>query len=353
MRAVIAGTGIDIPPITVDNHALARIMETSDEWIRTRSGIVERHYASPDQASSDLAVEAARRAMANAGTTPDGIDYLIFATMTPDHYFPGSAPPLQEKLGMPDTPCLDIRQQCAGFVYALQLGDALIRSGQYRRVLLVGAEAHVMFMPWSERTWEVVLDPEAAPLSEEERRYNTQTRDRTVLFGDGAGAVVLEAREEDGRGIIDHVLHTRGSEAKRLWVDAGGSAYRPYFHPDMYAADQHIPIVEGRKVYALAVTLMPEVTLELLARHGLTVDDLDLVIMHQANLRINEAVQKRLGLPDEKVFNNIQRYGNTTAGTIPIALHEAIEAGRAKPGDLVCFVGLGSGLNWGAVLCRL
>ena len=353
MRATIAGTGIYIPPTVVDNHGLARIMETSDEWIRVRSGIVERHYAGPDQASSDLAVEAARQALKNAGMDPEDIDYLVFATMTPDHYFPGSAPPLQEKLGMPDIPCLDIRQQCAGFVYALQLGDALVRSGQYRRVMLVGAEAHVMFMPWSERTWEVVLDPEAEPLSEEERQVNTTTRDRTVLFGDGAGVVILEAQEDDDRGILDHVLHTRGREAKRLWVDAGGSAYRPYFDPEIYETGRHIPIVEGRKVYALAVTYMPEVTLELLERNGLTVDDLDLVIMHQANLRINEAVQKRLGLPDEKVFNNIQHYGNTTAGTIPIALHEAIEAGRAKPGDLVCFVGLGSGLNWGAVLCRL
>ncbi len=354
MRAVITGTGRYIPPVTVDNHALARIMETSDEWIQVRTGIAERHYAADGMASSDLAVPAARQAMEAAGIGPEDLDYVIFATMTPDYYFPGSAPPLQEKLGLPDIPCLDIRQQCAGFVYALQLGDALIRSGQYRRILLVGAECHVMFMPWSKRTWEVVLDPAAGPLEEEERRKNTETRDRTVLFGDGAGAVVLEAREDgNGRGILGHVLHTRGSEARRLWVDGGGSNYRPYFDPPMYEAGRHIPIVEGRKVYALAVTHMPEVTLEVLARHGLTLDDLDLVIMHQANLRINEGVQKRLGLPDEKVFNNIQRYGNTTAGTIPIALHEALEQGRAKPGDLVCFVGLGSGLNWGALLCRL
>jgi len=353
MRAVITGTGRHIPPTTVDNHALSRIMETSDEWIQVRTGIVERHYAAEDEASSDLAVPAVRQALDSAGLAPEDLDYVIFATMTPDYYFPGSAPPLQEKLGLPDIPCLDIRQQCAGFVYALQLGDALIRSGQYRRVLLVGAEAHVMFMPWSRRTWEVVLDPGAGPLSEEERRKNTETRDRTVLFGDGAGAVILEAREGDDRGIVDHVLHTRGSEARRLWVNGGGSRYRPYFHPDMYAADDHIPIVEGRKVYALAVTHMPEVTLEVLGRNGITLDDVDLLVMHQANLRINEAVQKRLGLPDEKVFNNIQKYGNTTAGTIPIALHEALEQGRAKPGDLVCLVGLGSGLNWGAVLCRL
>ncbi len=178
------------------------------------------------------------------------------------------------------------------------------------------------------------------------------TRDRVVLFGDGAGAVVVEASDDDSRGVIDCLLHTNGNEAERLWTKAGGSAFRPYFHPDMFTSGDYVPVVEGRKVYALAVTFMPKVTLEILERNGLTLDDLDLVIMHQANLRINEGVQKRLDLPDEKVFNNIQKYGNTTAATIPIAFHEALDQGRAKPGDLVCFVGLGSGLNWGAILYR-
>ncbi len=352
MRAAITGTGMYVPPLTIDNHGLSRIMETSDEWIQVRTGISERHYAAPDMATSDVALPAARQAIEDAGLSPEDIDYLIFATMTPDYYFPGSAPVLQEKLGLVNAACLDIRQQCAGYIYALQLADALIRADQHRNVLVVGAEAHVMFMPWSDRSWDVATGRSAEPLSPEEIAKNTETRDRTVLFGDGGGAMVLQP-SDNGPGIVDVLVKTDGTEAKRLWTPAGGSAFRPYFHPDMYYSGDQIPIVEGRKVYVLAVTRMPEVVLEILERNGLTLDDVDLVIMHQANLRINEAVQKRLGLPDEKVFNNIQRYGNTTAGTIPIAFHEALESGRAKPGDLVCFVGLGSGLNWGAVLCRL
>ncbi len=352
MRAVITGTGMYIPEATVDNDALAKVMDTSDEWIRVRTGIAKRQYAAPDQATSDLAVPAARQAIENAGLEPADIDYLVVATMTPDYYFPGSAPFLQRKLGLEHIPCLDIRQQCAGFVYALQLADALIRSGQHRRVLVVGAEAHASLVPWNDATWRVALGQDEGPVSAEEFARNTATRDRVVLFGDGAGAVVVEARDDDDRGVIDCLLHTNGDQAERLWTKAGGSAFRPYFTPEMAESGDVVPIVEGRKVYALAVTFMPQVTLEILERNALTIDDLDLMIMHQANLRINEGVQKRLELPDDKVFNNIHNYGNTTAGTIPIAYHEALEQGRAKEGDLVCFVGLGSGLNWGAILYR-
>jgi 3-oxoacyl-[acyl-carrier-protein] synthase-3 len=352
MRAVITGTGMYIPEATVDNNALAKIMDTSDEWIKVRTGIEKRQYAAPDQASSDLALPAALQAIANAGLSPADIDYVIFATMTADYFFPGSAPFLQRKLGLEHVPCLDIRQQCAGFVYALQLADAVIRSGQYRRVLVVGAETHASLIPWSPESWRVALGESDGPVSPEEFDRNTVTRDRVVLFGDGAGAVVVEAMEDTQRGVIDCLLHTNGDEAERLWTKASGSAYRPYIQHEMIDSGDVVPVVEGRKVYALAVTFMPQVTLEILERNGMTIDDLDLVIMHQANLRINEGVQKRLDLPDDKVFNNIQNYGNTTAGTIPIAFHEALEQGRAKPGDLVCFVGLGSGLNWGAILYR-
>ncbi|HSL19686.1 MAG TPA: beta-ketoacyl-ACP synthase III [Methylomirabilota bacterium] len=352
MRAVITGTGIYIPELRVSNDTMSEIMDTSDEWIRVRTGIEQRHYAAPDQATSDLAVPAARRALEDAGLQVSDIDYLIVATMTPDYFFPGSAPYVQRKLGLEHIPCLDIRQQCAGFVYALQLADAVVRSGQARRVLVIGAEVHAALVPWSEESWKVARGEAAGPLSPEEFAKNTESRDRVVLFGDGAGAVVVEASDDDRRGVVDCLLRTNGNEAERLWTKAAGSAFRPYFHPDMYHSGDYVPIVEGRKVYALAVTFMPKVTFEILERNGLTTDDLDLVIMHQANLRINEGVQKRLGLPDERVFNNIQKYGNTTAATIPIAFHEARQQGRVKPGDLVCFVGLGSGLNWGAVLYR-
>ena len=273
--------------------------------------------------------------------------------MTPDYFFPGSAPFLQRKLGLEQVPCLDIRQQCAGFVYALQIADALIRSGQHKRVLVVGAEVHASLVPWSDTSWNVALGRDEGPVSDEEYEKNTSTRDRVVLFGDGAGAVVVEARDEADAGVVDCLIHTNGNEAERLWTKASGSSFRPYIRQEMIDSGDVTPIVEGRKVYALAVTFMPKVTLEVLERNDLTIDDLDLVIMHQANLRINEGVQKRLELPDEKVFNNIQNYGNTTAGTIPIAFHEAIEQGRAKSGDLVAFVGLGSGLNWGAILYRV
>lgn len=352
MRAVILGTGMYVPDRVVTNHDLTRIMETSDEWIQIRTGIEQRRYAEAGTASSDLGVEAARAALDDAGVTPGEIDYVIFATMTPDYYFPGSGAILQRKLGLSPVPCLDIRQQCAGFVYALQLADAVVRSGQHRKVLLVGSEVHTSLQPWPESSWRVLLGDEPGPVSPDEAARNTATRDRTVLFGDGAGAVVIGA-EEGERGILDVLLHADGSNAERLWTKAGGSAFRPYFHTTMVETGDITPVVEGREVYRLAVTHMPQVTREILARNGLETDDLDLVVMHQANLRINEGVQKRLGLPDEKVFNNIQRYGNTTAATIPIAFHEARKAGRVKEGDLVCFVGLGSGLNWGAALYRV
>ena len=338
-----------VPPGVVSNDALARIMETSDEWIRQRTGIEERRYARPGEASSDMAVPAARDAIANAGLKPEDIDYMVFATMTPDVYFPGSGPFLQRKLGLGKIPCLDIRQQCAGFIYALQMGDALIRAGSYRNVLVVGAEVHSCFMPW--KSWHLLDDGVTEHASDEEKEANTRTRDRTVLFGDGAGVVVLSA--EDGeRGILDVLIRADGDEAEKLWTPAGGSAYRPYFDPSMSESGAVTPVVEGRDVYKLATRYMPEITNQILEQNGLTIDDVDLVVMHQANLRINEAVQKRLKLPDEKVFNNIQRYANTTAATIPLAFHEARQAGRVKDGDLVCFVGLGSGLNWGAVLHR-
>jgi len=351
MRAIIAGTGIHVPPNVVDNHLLAKIMDTSDEWIRQRTGIVTRNFADPGQATSDVAVPAAEQALEDAGLAEGDVDYVVFATMTPDFYFPGSGAILQHKLGLRPVPCLDIRQQCAGFVYGLQLADALVRSGQYRNVLVIGAEVHAGLMPWT--CWDILIGGAERRPPAEEFAFNTRFRDRAVLFGDGAGAVVVVPGEGDERGILDVELHTDGSHVDKMWVRAGGSAFRPYFEPGMHARGDTVPIVEGREVFKIAVTLMPQVVLHILQRNSLTLDDLDLLIPHQANLRISEAVQKRLGLPDEKVFNDIQKYGNTTAATIPIALHEARQAGRARPGDLVCLVGLGSGLHWGAVLYRV
>ncbi len=350
MHTVLAGTGMYVPGNVVDNHRLSKVMDTSDDWVRQRTGIVTRRFADLDQGTSDMAVPAARAALEDAGVGPDEIDYVVFATMTPDHYFPGSGPIMAAALGLPHAPCLDIRQQCAGFLFGLQVADALLRSGQATTVLLVGAEVHGGFMPF--RSWDVILGKSDGPVSEEEYAFNTRFRDRVVLFGDGAGAAVVRRQEGDS-GLIDLRIRTDGSMVDKMWVNAGGSKYRPYFSADMHENGDIVPIVVGREVFRTAVTYMPDAVHEILERNGLTLDDLDLLVMHQANLRINEAVQQRLGLPDEKVYNNIQNYGNTTAATIPMAFHEARTARDLRPGALVCFVALGSGLSWGAALYRV
>ncbi len=278
------------------------------------------------------------------------IGYLVLATMTPDYYFPGSGPIVQHKLGLGPIPSLDIRQQCAGFVYGMQIADVMIRSGQHEHVLLLGAEVHGGLMPW--KSWDVALGQSDRKISPEEFAFNTRFRDRTVLFGDGAGAFVLSASDDDSAGIEDIAVYSDGQHVDKMWVPSGGSAYRPSFDPAKIETGDSVPIVAGREVFKAAVTLMPEAVEGILERNGYGLDDLRLLVMHQANLRINEAVQKRLGLPDEKVFNNIQKYGNTTAGTLPIAFHEARTERGLVPGDLICFVALGSGLNWGAALYR-
>ncbi len=351
MRTVIRGTGMYVPPFPCDNDRMSRIMDTSDEWIRQRTGIGCRHFAPPGVATSDIAVHAAEQALANADVAKEAIDYVVFATMTPDNYFPGSGSKFQAKLGLRTVPCLDIRQQCAGFLYGLQVSDALIRSGQAKHVLLVGAEVHGGFMPW--KSWDIILGESDRKVTPEEFEWNTRFRDRAVLFGDGAGVMVLSGADDDAKGLLDIRLHTDGTLWDKMYVPAGGSAYRPYFEPAMVERGDIVPIVEGPEVFRAAVTAMPAAVQEIVQANGLTVPDLDLVVMHQANLRINDAVRKKLELPEDKVFNNIQKYGNTTAATIPMAFHEARAAGKGAPGELVCFVAVGSGLNWGAALLRM
>jgi 3-oxoacyl-[acyl-carrier-protein] synthase-3 len=350
MRTVVRGTGFSVGEHLVPNSNFEKVMDTSDQWIRERSGIEQRYFVADGTSTSDLGVRASRIALEQAGIAPSDIDYVVFATMTPDHFFPGSGSLLQSKLGLANIPALDIRQQCTGFIYGLQVSDALLKARAARRLLLIGAEVHSPFMPFAD--WETVLGLADRAPTPEERAINTQVRDRSVLFGDAGAAVVLERDDaETERGLIDFELHTDGSNFQKLYVPSG-MAHRPYVSPEMIKRLEHVPHMDGKQVFRMAVTKMPEVARSLLSRHGYTVSDVKMFIFHQANLRISEAVQQSLGIAPDRVYNNIQRYGNTTAATIPIAYDECRRAGRIKPGDLLCFVGLGAGFHWGAALLR-
>jgi 3-oxoacyl-[acyl-carrier-protein] synthase-3 len=352
MRAVIAGSGSCIAPMLVTNDMLARIMDTSDEWIRERTGVEQRYFVERGTSTTDLAEGAARRALEAAGVSAADLDAIVFATMTPDHFFPGCGGMLQHRLGMRPGPCFDIRQQCSGFIYGLELADLHIRAGKARTVLLVGAEVHSGFMPWREGSWARLGGEVDAPLAEGEREVNTRTRHLTVLFGDAAAAVVLTAAEEGTRGVIDAMLFADGAEADKLCVPGVGFRHRPYVSEGQVARAEFVPVMDGRHVFRMATTRMTEVAQSILKRNGLTIGDLRMVLMHQANRRINEYVQKALGLPDDKVVHNIQKYANTTAGTIPLLWDECAREGRIGPGDLVLMVAFGAGMTWGAALVR-
>ncbi len=349
MRTQILGSGFVTGQNLVTNDQLARMMDTSDEWIRERSGIETRYFVEQGTTTSDLGAGAARKALEDAGVAKEEIDYIVFATMTPDHYFPGCGGILEDKLGLSNVPALDIRQQCTGFIYGLQISDALLKGGQARTVLLVGAEVHTGFMPWTK--WDYLLGRGGEPPTAEEKAVYTTFRDRVVLFGDAGGAVVLRQGEGD-TGLLGFQVHSDGANFKDLYVPGAGFARRPYVNEADVREWRHVPEMNGRAVFKTAVARMPEVVRELCKKQGVQVAEIDLLIAHQANLRINEMVQRVLGLPDDRVYNNIQRYGNTTAATIPIAFDECRKNGRIRPGNLVCFVGLGAGFHWGAALMR-
>ncbi len=328
-RTAILGMGQFLPERVVTNDDLAKMFDTSDEWIRQRTGIVERRFAEDGTGPADLAVPAVERAAEAAGIEMSDIEFIIFATLSPDYFFPGSACVLQEKLGLPGIGALDIRNQCSGFIYGLSIADAFIRTGRYERVLMVGAEVHSALIEFADTG-----------------------RDVTVLFGDGAGAVILGATDED-RGILSTHLHADGRYVKDLWIEIPACRYRPAMTKKLLEQERHFPRMNGKKVFKMAVEKLPEVINEALAANGLTVEDIDLFVPHQANIRINELVGRALKLPPEKVYNNIQRYGNTTAASIPIALNEAMQEGRAKRGDIIMLAALGAGFTWASCVLRL
>lgn len=328
-RSRILGLGMSVPPRVVTNHELATKMETSHEWIVERTGIEERRWVSEGETGATLATAASKEAIERAGLGPKDIDLIIYATLSPDFNFPGTGVFVQRALGIKDIPCLDIRQQCTGFIYGLSVADAFVRTGQYKHVLLIGSEVH-----------STGLD------------VSTAGRDVTVIFGDGAGAAVIGRATDDQHVILSTHIHADGAEAEILWTEYPASARHPRISAEAMAERRHYPVMNGKKVFKHAVTRMPQAIMEGMIANGLKLDDIDMLIPHQANLRINTMVGQMIGLPPEKMHNNIQKYGNTTAATIPICMHEAVELGKIRPGHLVCLVAFGAGLTWGSAFLR-
>ncbi len=327
---IITGTGRYLPPRIVTNFDLEKVMNTSDEWIRQRSGIQERHYVEAGVGSSDLGLEAARRAVEDAKIEARDIDFIIFATLSPDYYFPGNGVLIQHKLGLGPIGALDIRNQCSGFIYALSVADQYIKTGAFKKILLVAAEVQSTNLDFSDAG-----------------------RDLAVLFGDGAAAVILEPnRSGDGRGVLSTHLFSDGKHASDLWMIHPSPKNKPTFYPELIANREYYPRMDGRNVFKNASERMPEAVTIALEHNKLSVDDVALLIPHQANDRISQMVARGLKIPLEKVARNIDRYGNTTAASIPIALDEASKEGRIKPGDIVVLTAFGSGFTWAAAVIR-
>ena len=329
LRSRFLGTGFAVPDRVVTNDELSRLMDTTDEWIRTRTGIQKRHWVNEGETGVDLAHLATQRALEMSGLAPADLDAIVYATSSPDHFAPGNGVYLQRLLGISTIPALDIRAQCSGFIYALSVADAWIRTGQFRHILVVGSEVQ-----------STGLD------------LSTEGRHIAVIFADGAGAVVLGPGESEDGGILAFDLHSEGAQAEKLWVDSPGSMYHPRVSPEHLQTGRQYLEMDGREVFRHAVVRMPESVRAVLAATGQTLDNLSLLLAHQANLRISEVMQKDLGLRDDQVYNNIMWYGNTTAATIPIALDECVRGGRLQRGDLLVMTAFGSGFLWGSAAVR-
>ena len=345
----VIGTGHFVPGKPVKNDDLARVMDTNDEWIYKRSGIRQRHYTPEGVGASDLAVEAARKAIESAGIQASEIDYVVFATMTPDYVFPGSGALLAHKLGLVGVPALDIRQQCAAMLFGLQIVDGLVKSGAARTILFVGAEAHAGFMPWND--WGALEDGTGRHASDEAKAKTNKHRALAILFGDGAGALIFRATDRRA-GLQAIKLHTDGGAAKLLYVEGGGFRTRPYWKRSDFDDEKYIPTMDGRELFKFAVTKLPEAIRTLCAQENVGVDTIDWFLAHQANARINDYVRDQLGVPAHKLPSNIERFGNTSAGTLPILIDEQTRAGNLKRGDLCMMLALGAGVHWGCALVR-
>ena len=328
-RTTFLGTGFHVPARVVTNDDLAKLMDTSDEWIVQRSGIKTRHWVSDGDTGVALAREASLKAITKAGLTPADIDCIVYCTCTPDHFEPGNGVFLQRELGITDIPAVDVRNQCSGFIYGLSIADAWIRMGQYKRILLVGAEVHSRGLD-----------------------KTTRGRDTAVLFGDGAGAAVLGPTEEPGRGVLSTHIFADGRYAEKLWVDGPGLAHDPFVSKEMLDRGLQLPVMEGREVFKFASLKMPESVAIALKANRLTPADVKLLVPHQANMRINQLVAQKLGLPQDRVVHNIERYGNTTAATIPIGLSEAFAEGKLGEGKNILMTAFGSGYTWAAAVLR-
>jgi 3-oxoacyl-[acyl-carrier-protein] synthase III len=329
LRSRFLGTGLAVPDRVVTNNELSQLMDTTDEWIRTRTGIQERRWVREGESGVEMGRKATDQALDMAGLSPGDLDAIVYATSSPDHFAPGNGVYLQRLLGISTIPALDVRAQCSGFIYALSVADAWIRAGQYRNILVVGSEIQSTGLELS-----------------------TAGRNVAVIFADGAGAAVLGRGEEGDGGILGFDLHSEGAYAEKLWVDAPGSMYHPRVSPEQIEAGRQYLEMDGKEVFRHAVVRMPESVRAVLSATGQKLDDLTLLLAHQANLRIAEMMQKSLGLRDDQVYNNIMWYGNTTAATIPIALDECVRSGRLSRGDLVVMTAFGSGFMWGSAAVR-
>ncbi|NOZ03384.1 MAG: ketoacyl-ACP synthase III [FCB group bacterium] len=327
-RAKITGVGHAVPERVITNRDLEKMMDTSNEWIVSRTGIEERHWVTEGEGTSDLAIRASRNALHQAEIDPREIDLVVVGSLTSDYFFPGVGNQLQDKLGLDTVPSFDIKAACSAFIYALSIGDQFIKTGQANTVLVVGAEVQ-----------STALD------------ISTEGRDMSVLFGDGAGAVILQPSNDD-TGILSTHLHSEGKYLKELWCEAPASRFNPRLSPEMLAEGRQYPKMNGREVFRNAVTRFPEVIQEALEANHLTLDDISLIIPHQANLRISQMIAKKLGLSMDRLFSNIHKYGNTTGASIPIALSEALTEDRIHSGDNIILAAFGSGFTWASAAIR-